>query len=288
MESKIMNILFPINFSSVSSKALNTAIRLAKGFDAILHLVEVNNSTSSFQCALHNVGGNKSTKYNNKKANKLNILKQTLTSTHNINCITTSLSGLMPVAIIEYASLNEIDLIVIGTKKISKWERLFIKPYLQEIINRSICPSLIIPENKSSVAFHKILFPIRFHGGALIKYKFLKKFLSFDKPCIRLLVLSKNYSELADKQLQKIVNRINDELERDAVEVSGSVQADEKFSKAVLQMSKSMQADLIVITGDSDIAQHEKVYKKYQKDILDRSDIPVLNIKINSFQSSVN
>ena len=93
---------------------------------------------------------------------------------------------------------------------------------------------------------------------------------------------------MADKQLQKIVNRINDELERDAVEVSGSVHADEKFSRAVLQMSRSMEADLIVITGDSDIAQLEKFYNKYQRDILERSDIPVLNIKINGFQSNDN
>jgi nucleotide-binding universal stress UspA family protein len=283
MENKIMNILFPVESCSISSKALNTAIRLSKRFDAKLHLVEVNSNTSSFQQTLRDAFGINTAKNNNREVGKVNTLEQTLTSTYNINCIAKSLNGSMPLVIGEYASFHQIDLIVIGRKKISKWGRLFVKSYLQEIVNKSICPSLVIPESNSSFVFHKILFPIRFHGGALIKYNFLKQFLSFDKPCIRLLILSKNYSELADKQLQKIVNRINDELERDAVEVSGSVHADEKFSRAVLQMSRSMEADLIVITGDSDIAHLKKFYNKYQRDILDRSDIPVLNIKINGF-----
>jgi len=284
-----MNILFPIDFSSVVSNALNTAIRLTKRFNANLHLVEMNNNTSPFRPYLHNIiGSRKSKEYANKEFGKLNILEQALTNAHNINCTTKSLSGSLPIAIIEYASLNEIDLIVIGTKKVSIWERFIFKPYFHEIVNKSICPSLIIPENKSSVVFHKILFPIRFHGGALIKYNFLKQFLSIDQSCIRLLVLAKNYAELADKQLQKIVNRINEELERDAVEVSGSVHSDEKFSKAVLQMSKAMGADLVVITGDSDIAQNGKLYNKYQRDILDRSGAPVLNIKINGFQDVAN
>jgi nucleotide-binding universal stress UspA family protein len=288
MESKITNILFPINFISVSSNALNTAIRLTKRFNATLHLVEMNNRNSSLQWSLHRaIGRNKSTQYKSKEDNKLNVLEQTFTNTHNINCISKSLSGLMPVAVVEYAALNKIDLIVMGTKKFSKWKRIFHKPHLQEIVSKSACPSLIIPESKTPVLFHKILFPIRSHGGALVKYEFLKQFLSFDKPCIRLLVLSKNYTELADKQLQKIVNRINEELERDAVEVSGSVHADERFSKAVVQMSKSMEADLIVIAGDSDIVQNEKLPNKYQRDILDRSDIPVLNIKVNPFQKQV-
>jgi nucleotide-binding universal stress UspA family protein len=289
MENKITNILFPINFNSVASNALNTAIRLTKRFNASLHLVEMDKNTSSFRPSLRKIiASSRSKEYGYREFSKLKILEQTLTNTHNINIITKSLSGSLPIAIIEYASLNEIDLIVIGTKRVSIWERFIFKAYLHEIVNKSICPSLVIPENKSSVVFHKILFPIRFHGGALIKYNFLRQFLSIDQPCIRLLVLAKNYAELADKQLQKIVNRINEELERDAVEVSGSVHSDEKFSKAVLQMSKAMGADLVVITGDSDIVQYGKVYSKYQRDIIDRSGVPVLNIKINGFQSILN
>jgi nucleotide-binding universal stress UspA family protein len=289
MENKIMNILFPIDFGSLVSNALNTAIRLSKRFNANLHLVETNNNTSWFRPSLQNlIGSRKSKEHANKEFSKLNILEQTLTNAHNINCTTKSLTGSLPIAIIEYASLNEIDLIVIGTKKVSIWEQFIFKSSLHEIVNKSICPSLVIPENKSSVVFHKILFPIRFDGGALIKYNFLKQFLSIDQPCIRLLVLAKNYAELADKHLQKIVNRINEELERDAVEVSGSVHSDGRFSKAVLQMSEAMGADLVVITGDSDIAQYGKLYNKYQRDIVDRSEVPVLNIKINGFQSIAN
>jgi nucleotide-binding universal stress UspA family protein len=289
MESKIVNILFPINFSSVSLNALNTAIRLAKGFDANLHLVETSNNISSIQSSLRNVNErNKSTECDKIKFNKLNTLGNILTNTHDINCIVKSLNRAIPVGIVEYASLNEIDLIIMSTKRTSKWRRLLFRSNLQNIVNQSICPSLVIPENTSSVLFNKILFPIRFHGGALIKYHFLKKFLSLDKPCIRLLILSKNFSDLADKQLQKIVNAVNEVLERDAVEVSGSVHTDEMFSKAVIQMSKSMGADLIVITGDSDITQHKRFSNRYQRDILDRSDVPVLNIKINSFQNTAN
>lgn len=133
-EGENMNILVCYDETEVAQEALKTAVQHAKAFDAKVYVI-----TSM-------VGGSKDDIEDNKRAESGLKHAQGVLDKEGLECETHLLvRGLTSGEdIIQYATENDIDEIVIGIKKTSKVGKLVFGSTAQHVILESVCPVVTV------------------------------------------------------------------------------------------------------------------------------------------------
>ena len=148
----------------------------------------------------------------------------------------------------------------------------------QKVVKISSFPVLTVPSNHKWVSFKKILFPIRPIEGAEGKYDYLMKIIANTQPSMEIMVLASTYDEREKKLLQNLVKEVKRKAAKDKVKISDSLKVGNKMSKSVLKMSKSINADLIVLTdANSDLKQF--FIGPFEQHIINHATMPVLNVR---------
>ena len=278
--NNIKNILVPLDFSESSLNALETAIAIAKQQKAKITLLNVVDSSFMF--------GFKGVYYISEKtidcivdvsARMLDSLQTKLKEEHQLNCISEVKVGLVPHCIVKTASAIGTDIIIMGTHGASGFREFFIGSTSQKVIKIASCPVLTIPPNKKWVNFKTILFPIRPIGGGVEKYDFLRKLIGHNYTSIKILILAPTYNDLEKSKLQKLVKELKRKLEEDKIKISGDMKSGENMPEAVLNMSKSISADIIVITISADPNFKQFFIGSFEQHIVNHAVVPVLSIR---------
>ena len=287
--NSISHILVPLDFSEGSLNALETAIALAKQQKAKITLLNVVDSSLIF--------GFKGAFYISEKtidsmvdvsAGMLNPLLANLKE-HELECTSEIKVGLVPQAIIKTASDNDVDLIIMGTHGASGVREFFIGSTAQQVIKITSCPVLTVPPSKKWVDFKTILFPIRPIAEGVEKYDFLRRIIRHNNTSIKVLILASADYELEKKTLQKLVKELKTKVIEDEVKISGSLKSGGNMPKAVLKMSKSVGADMIVIALKNEAAFDQSFIGPFEQYIVNHATVPVLSIrpKLTSSDSQV-
>jgi len=280
MKNNIKNILVPVDFSETSLNALETAISIAKQQRARITLLNVVDSTFMF--------GFKGVYYISEKtiesivdvsARMLNPLLKKLKEEHQVNSTSEVKVGLVPQCIVKAAADNDIDLIIMGTHGASGVRRFFIGSIAQKVIKISSCPVLTVPSNQKWLNFEKILFPVRPIKGAIEKYDFLKKLIGDTSASIDILILASCFDEIEKKLLKSLVKELTTKAEKDKIKISGSLKVGSKMSHSVLKMSKSIEADMIVVTSNISSDFKQFFIGPFEQHIVNHATIPVLSVK---------
>jgi nucleotide-binding universal stress UspA family protein len=275
----ISHILVPLDFSESSLNALETAIALAKQQHAKITLLNVVDSSLMF--------GFKGAYYVSEKtidgmvdvsAAMLNPLLLNLKE-HQLECTTEIKVGLVPQAIIKTASDNDVDLIIMGAHGASGVREFFIGSTAQQVIKITSCPVLTVPLGKKWVDFKTILFPIRPIAEGVEKYDFLRKIIRHNNTSIKVLILASTDYDLEKKTLQKLVKELKTKLIEDEIKISGSLKSGGNMPKAVLRMSKSVGADMIVITLKNEATLNQVFIGPFEQYIVNHATVPVLSIR---------
>jgi nucleotide-binding universal stress UspA family protein len=277
--NRLENILVPLDFSEASLNSLETAIALAKQQDAKITLMNVVDSSLMF--ALKGVS------YISEKAidsmvdvstRLLDPLLARLKEEHQLNCSSEIKVGLVPQAIINTAYHIDADLIIMGTHGVSGIRKFFMGSTAQKVVKISSFPVLTVPANHKWVSFKKILFPIRPIEGAKEKYDYLMKIVANTQPSMEIMVLASTYDEREKRLLQNLIKEVKRKAAKDKVKISESLKVGNKMSKSVLKMSKSINADLIVLTdANSDLKQF--FIGPFEQHIINHATMPVLNVR---------
>jgi nucleotide-binding universal stress UspA family protein len=277
--NRLENILVPLDFSEASLNSLETAIALAKQQDAKITLMNVVDSSLMF--ALKGVS------YISEKAidsmvdvstRLLDPLLARLKEEHQLKCSSEIKVGLVPQAIINTAYHIDADLIIMGTHGVSGIRKFFMGSTAQKVVKISSFPVLTVPANHKWVSFKKILFPIRPIEGAKEKYDYLMKIVANTQPSMEIMVLASTYDEREKRLLQNLIKEVKRKAVKDKVKISESLKVGNKMSKSVLKMSKSINADLIVLTdANSDLKQF--FIGPFEQHIINHATMPVLNVR---------
>ena len=278
--NKIANILVPLDFSESSLNALETAIAIAKQQKAKITLLNVVDSSFMF--------GFKGVYYISEKTidsiidvseRMLNPIMQKLNEEHGL-CSTMEVKvGLVPQCIARAASKNDVDLIIMGTHGTSGVRKYFLGSIAQNVIKISSCPVLTIPSNQKWLNFNKILFPIRPIRGAIEKYDFLQKLIAPTSASIDILILASTFDEKEKELLKGLVKKLKTKVARDKIKISGSLKVGKKMSGSVLKASKSIEADMIVVTSNISSDFKQFFIGPFEQRIVNHATIPVLSVK---------
>ncbi|MBK6523795.1 MAG: universal stress protein [Sphingobacteriaceae bacterium] len=152
-------ILVPLDFSDNSIKALDFAAYLVKETRNKLLLMHAYQSQGIFR-TLQNVMS-----IENATNKKLQKLSDELIRLKNISCSYLSVFGSPIEAIVETVDKRDVSLVVMGTKGADGLKELFVGSNTSNVIGKTTCPVLVVPENYEFKGIKKITFATKFHTG---------------------------------------------------------------------------------------------------------------------------
>ena len=276
----ISNILVPLDFSETSLNALQTAIVISKQQKAKIILINV--VDTSFMLGfkgLYYISERTINSIIDVSARMLKPLVANLKEEHKLECTSEVKVGLVPQNIITAAHENNADLIIMGTHGASGFRKFFMGSTAQRVIKFSSYPILTIPSNQKWLDFKKILFPIRPIQGAIEKYDFLLKLVAQAKASIDILILASTYDKTEKELLQNLVKELKRKVTKDKIKISGALKVGTKMPQAVLNMSKSIDADMIVITRNFDSGFKQFFIDPFEQRIVNHATVPVLSVR---------
>lgn len=277
--SSVKSILVPLDFSETSLNALDTAVTIAKRQGSKITLLNVVDSSIMFGVkGVHYISEKTLESLINFSAIMLNPLLQTLQEKHQLDCSSEIKVGLVPQSIVKTALDIEADLIIMGTHGTSGFREFFMGSTAQNVLKISSCPVLTIPSNRKWLNFKTILFPIRPIAGGVEKYDFLRKIIKNDNASVNILILAPTYNDDEKKTLQKLAKELKAKLIEDKIKITGNLKSGGNMPEAVLKMSKSIGADMIVITMNIDPAFKQFFIGPFEQHIVNHADVPVLCI----------
>jgi len=145
----LKRILVPIDFSPLSKKALQYALRFAEQFRAgltLLHVIEpdVPPAFDGFMIAPPISPNGNRTKY----GNRLKVLASSMDIRATKYVQSTLRTGLAAHEIVEAAKEFDIDLIVIATHGHTGWKHLAIGSTAERVVRAAPCPALVVRERE--------------------------------------------------------------------------------------------------------------------------------------------
>ena len=145
----LKHILVPIDFSPLSKKALQYALRFAEGFRAgitLLHVIEpdVPPAFDGLMIAPSiSLNGN-----HPKCANRLKALASSMAIRATNYVQSTVRTGLAANEIVEAAKESDVDLIVIATHGFTGWKHFAIGSTAERVARAAPCPVLVVREKE--------------------------------------------------------------------------------------------------------------------------------------------
>jgi nucleotide-binding universal stress UspA family protein len=150
-------ILCPVDFSESSRHAMRYAKTFAKIFDSELAFMHVSpNVTEAYTALMPD--------FPNYGLKKEDLIEQFNEFTDDWSGKLTKVirAGTPYIEILEYAKEDDFDLIILGAKGHSKFERLFLGVTGEKVARKSQCPVLTVHDQPVKIEIKKILLPIDF------------------------------------------------------------------------------------------------------------------------------
>jgi nucleotide-binding universal stress UspA family protein len=130
--------------SDQAIKALNTAIELAKAFNSKLDVVEVVDTAALLGMGFAPIPSDVIAQIYNKAQNDVEQAKKKAQEAGVKDVTSQVLEGDPATSIIEYASKNGADLIVIGSRGLSTFKRLVLGSVSSKVVQESRIPVLVV------------------------------------------------------------------------------------------------------------------------------------------------
>jgi nucleotide-binding universal stress UspA family protein len=280
MKIQIDSILIPMDFSNLSERALKVGVAVAirqKAEIILLHVIDKYNYIE--QNGVFSTDFKVDPYIINALEDRLNELSNKISEDTGIKVTKEVIVGQPADNICLYAFEKKTSLIVIGTDESSGLQEFFIDSEPFRVVKNAVCPVLTIPANWEKNDFEKVLLPIRIKPGQLDKYIYSSPIIEKNNSELFLLGLSqkKNPGEL--KELATILDLIRVKLHNDNVKFHSTFSPCEDFAAKVIEISKSIDADLIVLTTNLDYDFKSDFVGPFAQQIIQQSNLPVLSIK---------
>lgn len=179
-KTSMNSILVPTDFSACANNAFEVAQKLARRFDARLHLlacIDIPENWGTLSPAEQNKQNEAIQQIRNTEALFSNMVKES----EGINTVTSYRGGKIVPTIAEYIDRNGIDFVVMGSHGISGKNEYFIGSNTQKVIRKIHCPVLVIKDPLPDVNFDKVVFASTFRENeqeVFLKFKeFVKHFI---------------------------------------------------------------------------------------------------------------
>ncbi len=282
MKPHLLNILAPIDFSSAGENALRLAIDLGRQHDATLHLIYVLENRYIMSGSATDINVFEMSREIKERARAcLHEKYETISKKHNLRVQIHMPVGIPYDEICKVTDEIPIDLIVIGTHGRSGVKEFLAGSTTIAVLKNATKPVLTVPVYCKTTEFREILFPVRPVKGIIDKYQFMQSFLKGVESSVHIasLYLESEVEErlfLNDtKELFEMMPLINDTN----LAFTKKLYVCNNFAGKVLDLSRTLPIDLIIINSCLDYSGLEFFVSPYTEQIIKHSKIPVLSFK---------
>lgn len=281
----ISHLLVPIDFSTASLNAMETAVAMAKQQGAKLTLLHVvNESLLSYHHEVMPIHApvRMIETMHTEAQEMLGQITDQLFAEHEMEVTGEIVRGSVPAEICKFAEKSAAEIIVIGTHGTSGFREFFLGTNAYVVIRYASCPVLTVPPTGKWTSFSKILFPVRDIPGALEKYDFLRKIIRCnpDKTVLYMLGLPGTNRASSENWVEENILELNHRLHDDEVEcITQLLKPTKQVAEGVLHTANVRQTDLIAITATLDQGIRDFFVGPYTQQIVHHAKVPVLSIR---------
>lgn len=274
----IRKILVPVDFSSNSLNALQTAAAIAKRHDAALHLLYVDDYDYDLLEGDKNLKPPKLHEY----MKILTGLNKSIINQDEIRCSYSAESGSVTHCILKTAIDMSIDLIIMGKNGSNGPSKEYAGSHACQVTEKSRIPVIIVPEGVTKYSFENILFPVRPLLSVPEKYDAIRPFLLKSKPSITILNL-RNPEYVNELHIIHRLSHImklrleNDNIPYEMTYYFKDIHFAEKIISMIAVNEKAF--DLLVITAEFNRQNRDFQLGYYSQKIIHQASIPVLIIR---------
>ncbi|MEJ7587016.1 MAG: universal stress protein [Ferruginibacter sp.] len=275
---EIKKILVPIDFSSNSMNALQTAVAMAKRHNAdlkLLHVFDIDNTLYPED----NMGSNSNPEVAIKS---LSRLAASVKSGDGINCGIAYISGFISNAILQTAKSDNADIIVMGKNGNSGHRDSYAGTNSYYVVKKSHCPVLLIPSGKMYENFTDVLFPARPVISVFEKYDLIRPIILKNNATLHVVGL-RNPEYIEELH---IISKLTEILKEQSLADHFNTTIDyyfkdNKFAAHLLDIiyKKEYPYDLLVISAELDNNIKDYYLGDYGQQLIHQCPIPLLIIR---------
>jgi nucleotide-binding universal stress UspA family protein len=272
-------ILVPVDFSKKSDSAVKMSAQIGKKIKSeihLLHLVELPSGIVDMGAG-SNFSIPASMMYLRKVKEKIIHLKNTFFDSDHI--IKYSIKFENPFeGITNYATKNDANLIVMGSKGVSDFEEMIIGSNTEKVVRTSNIPVIVVKTDTNKFKFKKLVFASNYDEENKVAFSdFLAFAKKFNSQIHLLKINTISNFESSYETHKKIKNFIQDfNLKRKTITIYNDI----SVVKGIINFAKDIDADIIAITthGRSGLSSlfNGSIAKSVSKNILR----PVITFKI--------
>ena len=272
-------ILVPVDFSKKSDSAVKMSAQIGKKIKSeihLLHLVELPSGIVDMGAG-SNFSIPASMMYLRKVKEKIIHLKNTFFDSDHI--IKYSIKFENPFeGITNYATKNDANLIVMGSKGVSDFEEMIIGSNTEKVVRTSNIPVIVVKTDTNKFKFKKLVFASNYDEENKVAFSdFLAFAKKFNSQIHLLKINTISNFESSYETHKKIKNFIQDfNLKRKTITIYNDI----SLVKGIINFAKDIDADIIAITthGRSGLSSlfNGSIAKSVSKNVLR----PVITFKI--------
>lgn len=281
----IKKILIPIDFSELSTYAIEYALQIAKVHTSqitFIHVVEdmLNFSVPGDFVLTTEEFIEKEKALEAVKNERLTHFAHVMSEKYSFDFGAKVLFGKSHRAVNEYVKSEQIDLLVMSTHGVSGFREFIIGSNAVRMITECSCPVLSVQKPMKSSGFKKILLP--FNDDPFSRQKVnvaiqLSKWFEAEVCCLGI----ENEGEQSHLvKMEREAHQIDSYLTEHGVKHSMEIVKNSNLSKAVLNYGKEINADLLIVMADmekEDIVEY--IMGPVSQQLINHSEIPVLSVQ---------
>lgn len=274
----MQKILVPTDFSAQAENALKVAAQLAKKHQSEIYLLHMLELPLNLVDPAKSDGSLPEALFFMKLAHKR--FKEVLSSDY-LEGITVYETVLFHEAfdgIIEVATKNEVDIIVMGSHGASGFKEMFIGSNTEKVVRTSTIPVLVIKNEHQEFAIKNFVFATDFSDECKKPIQEAVKFAQAVKAKIHLLYINTATNFLTTTEAQDLMNQFVEPL---ALEnFSLNIYNDITVEKGVLNFAQAIDADLIGMATHGRKGLSHFFNGSVSEDLVNHAKRPVITFKI--------
>ena len=270
--AKLDNLLAPTDGSKFSDSAVKEAINLAKKCKSKLIALSVVQTNIELEAGAPWVID----KAEKEARENLESIKNQATK-EGVDCETiVSLSEEPYQAIVDHASLNKVDMIIMGTHSRKGIKRLMMGSVTAKVIGHAPCNILVLPLN-AKFECKNILIAT---DGSQYSEAAVSEAIGIAKRCeISLFVISVASSDEERISAQDAVKKVVETAEKDGIRTESIITKGKPY-EAIIEAAKQNKVDLIVMGSHGKTGLKRLLMGSETEQVIGHSDSAVLVVKI--------
>ena len=281
----INKILIPIDFSELSSYAIDYALEIAKVHSSkiiFVHVVEdmLNFSIPGDFVLTTEEFIEKEKAIEHIKKDRLDHFTKLMSEKYNFQFEDRVVFGKSHRAVNELVSKEQIDLLVMSTHGVSGFREFIIGSNAVRMITECSCPVLSVQKPMKSTGFKKILLPFNDDPFSRQKINVAIQLAKWFNAEVNSLGIENEGEQSHLVKIEREANQIKEYLDEHGVKNTMEIVKNSNIQKAVLSYGKQTDSDLIIVMADmekEDVVEY--IMGPVAQQIINHSNIPVLSVQ---------